>query len=133
MRVLTAALDDPTVAAAQGYYATDPGAPIPARVMGLDLEQRYASIADGDTDHVCTGNAAYRVEALHRVGLFDESLGYGYDNDMRDVLRTDAEANELFADVIGRSEEVSDLPAEAAHEMSRRVLASASGPRISRS
>jgi glycosyltransferase involved in cell wall biosynthesis len=87
MQVLTAALDDPMVAAAQGYYATDPRASISARVMGLDLEQRYASIADGDTDHVCTGNAAYQAEALHRVGLFDESLGYGYDNDMSYRLR----------------------------------------------
>ena len=86
MHVLTAALDDPAVAAAQGYFATDPRASLPARVMGLDLEQRYAAI-DGDTDHVCTGNAAYRAEALDRGGLFDESLGYGYDNDMSYRLR----------------------------------------------
>ena len=29
----------------------------------------------------------YRAQALHRVGLFDESLGYGYDNDMSYRLR----------------------------------------------
>ena len=86
MRTLAAELDDPEVAAAQGYFATDPGASICARVMGLDLEQRYAAI-DGDTDHVCTGNSAYRAEALRRVGLFDETLGYGYDNDMSYRLR----------------------------------------------
>ena len=50
--------------------------------MGLDLEQRYAAIDGSDTDHVCTGNAVYRAAALHAVGLFDEHLGYGYDNDM---------------------------------------------------
>ncbi len=33
-------------------------------------------------DHVCTGNTVYRAEALARVGLLDESLGYGYDNDL---------------------------------------------------
>jgi hypothetical protein len=31
---------------------------------------------------VCTGNSAYRADALQRAGLFDESFGYGYDNDM---------------------------------------------------
>jgi hypothetical protein len=31
---------------------------------------------------VCTGNTAYRVEALKQAGLFDETLGYGYDNDI---------------------------------------------------
>jgi glycosyltransferase involved in cell wall biosynthesis len=86
MRTLATELDDPAIAAAQGYFATDPHASIPARVMGLDLEQRYATIGR-ETDHVCTGNAAYRAEALHRVGLFDETLGYGYDNDMSYRLR----------------------------------------------
>jgi glycosyltransferase involved in cell wall biosynthesis len=86
MRTLAAELDDPTVAAAQGYFATDPQSSVCARVMGLDLEQRYAAIGR-DTDHVCTGNSAYRAEALHSVGLFDETLGYGYDNDMSYRLR----------------------------------------------
>ena len=66
----------------QGYYVTDPQAPIVARVAGMDLEQRYAAIGEGPTNHVCTGNSAYRAEALHKAGLFDESFGYGYDNDM---------------------------------------------------
>ena len=74
MRTLVAALDDPAVAAAQGYFASDPRASIWARVMGLDLEQRYSAIG-GETDHVCTGNSAYRADAIHRVGLFDETLG----------------------------------------------------------
>jgi hypothetical protein len=82
MRRLTEALDDPTVAAAQGYYASDPDAPLCARAMNLDLEQRYAAIDGEDTDHACTGNSAYRAEALRRVGLFDETFGYGYDNDL---------------------------------------------------
>ena len=73
---------DDRVGAAQGYYRTDPRAPLTARVMGLDLEQRYAAIHGADTDHVCTGNAVYRAAALHEVGLFDDTLGYGYDNDM---------------------------------------------------
>jgi hypothetical protein len=50
--------------------------------MGLDLEERYGRIRGSATDHVCTGNSAYRASALRAVGLFDESFGYGYDNDM---------------------------------------------------
>ncbi len=74
-------LRDPTVGAAQGLFETDPHAGLFARVMGRDLEDRYAAMGDR-IDHVCTGNSAYRTEALRRVGLFDENLGYGYDNDM---------------------------------------------------
>ena len=79
---LAAALEDPAVAAAQGCYVTDRTSDLPSRVMGFDLEQRYSALVDGRTTHVCTGNSIYRAEALHRVGLFDARLGYGYDNDM---------------------------------------------------
>ena len=81
MSALIAELDDPQVGAAQGYYATDGDGPFLARVMGLDLELRYSAIARR-TDHVCTGNSAYRTEALAAVGLLDDAVGYGYDNDL---------------------------------------------------
>ena len=81
MRTLVEALDDPTVGAAQGCYVTDPRGSFFTRVMGLDLEQRYSRLS-AHLDHVCTGNTAYRVTALQAVGLLDESLGYGYDNDL---------------------------------------------------
>lgn len=84
---LAAELEDPSVGAAQGYYASDADASRCARVMNLDLEQRYAAIPGRETDHVCTGNAVYRADALRRVGLFDETLGYGYDNDLSYRLR----------------------------------------------
>ncbi len=87
LRALMAHFEDPAVAAVQGCYQTDPRAGVCARVMGLDLEQRYAAIGGLDTDHVCTGNAAYRVDAVRAVGGFDESLGYGYDNDLSYRLR----------------------------------------------
>jgi GT2 family glycosyltransferase len=70
------------VAAAQGYYATDPGSSVWSRVMGYDLESRYARIAGDEVDHACTGTTAYRKRALYAVGLFDETFGYGYDNDL---------------------------------------------------
>ena len=83
-RTLMAALADPSVAAAQGWYVYDPSATVCVRAMGLDLEERYVAIlnVDQDTDHVCTGNTLYRASALHWIGLFDETLGYGYDNDV---------------------------------------------------
>jgi hypothetical protein len=81
MTALVDALDDPSVAAAQGCYTTDAEASFFARVMGMDLEQRYGRLG-AYPDHVCTGNTAYRAAALHEVGLFDDSLGYGYDNDL---------------------------------------------------
>jgi GT2 family glycosyltransferase len=70
------------VGAVQGYYLTDRQAPLLARVMGLDIEQRYDRIGAGPTNHVCTGNSAYRLVALGEAGLFDEGFGYGLDNDM---------------------------------------------------
>jgi hypothetical protein len=70
------------LAAVQGRFEVDPSDGVWARVAALDLAQRYAALDDEDVDHVCTGSTLYRREALQRVGLFDESLGYGYDNDM---------------------------------------------------
>ena len=113
---LAAALDDPKVAAAQGRYVSGSDAlhagsvplrkrgqtpqDIWSRVMALDLALRYRRLPS-TTNHVCTGNSVYRRSALLDVGLFDESLGYGYDNDVsyrlvgagyRLVYRDDAES-----------------------------------------
>jgi glycosyltransferase involved in cell wall biosynthesis len=82
LTALAAELDAAGVGAAQGCYVSDPRATLCARAMSLDLAQRYAAIEGHDTDHVCTGNSIYRAEALRRIGLFDEALGYGYDNDV---------------------------------------------------
>jgi glycosyltransferase involved in cell wall biosynthesis len=82
LTLLRDALKDESVGAAQGYYVTDRESPLLVRVMGLDLEQRYAGIEGTGTNHVCTGNTLYRALALARVGGFDETLGYGYDNDV---------------------------------------------------
>jgi GT2 family glycosyltransferase len=78
---LEAALGNPGIGAAQGVYVPDRGAPVLARVMALDLAQRYDRITT-ETDHVCTGNTAYRRSALIAASLLDETLGYGYDNDL---------------------------------------------------
>src|SRR5262249_27088827 len=79
---LTQELAQADVAAAQGYYLSPKHASVWSRVMGLDLQQRYSQLDRSKVDHVCTGNTAYRASALVAVGLFDEDLGYGYDNDI---------------------------------------------------
>lgn len=79
---LLQAFSDPEVAAAQGHYITRSGAGFWARAAGRDLEHRYAQIHGRFVDHVCTGNTAYLARALHQVGLLDERMGYGYDNDL---------------------------------------------------
>ena len=76
------AFNDGDVAAAQGHYITRPGAGFWARAMGRDLEHRYSRIRGPHVNHVCTGNTAYRASAVHQIGLLDEQLGYGYDNDL---------------------------------------------------
>ena len=86
LRHVLGALEDPTIGAAQGCYVTDSGDSFLARLMAVDLEQRYAAMP-AVIDHVCTGNSAYRREALDAVGLLDETLGYGYDNDLSYRLR----------------------------------------------
>jgi GT2 family glycosyltransferase len=82
LRRLVDELDDPEVGAAQGHYVADPAATPLERVAGYELEMRYTAISGRFVDQACTGNSLYRAEAVRGVGGFDESLGYGYDNDM---------------------------------------------------
>lgn len=73
---------DPLVGAVQGYYKTPKNVSFWARMMGYDVEKRYDDIKGKYVTHVCTGNTAYRKEALKKAGLFDPFFEYGYDNDM---------------------------------------------------
>ena len=73
---------DDAVVAAQGRYIVPPAAGFWARMSGRDLDLRYADLRRKHVDHVCTGNTVYRAADLHLIGLFDERLGYGYDNDV---------------------------------------------------
>jgi glycosyltransferase involved in cell wall biosynthesis len=104
---LAAELEQPDVAAAQGYYVSPAHGSVWSRVMGLDLQQRYGQLDRLRVDHVCTGNTAYRASALAAVGMFDEGLGYGYDNDIsyrlvdagyRLVIREDATSTHDWRD-----------------------------------
>ena len=97
---------DSRVGAVQGRYVAGGAGSLFSRVMALDLEQRYANLPE-TVDHVCTGNSAYRVSALEAVGLLNEDLGYGYDNDLsyrlsdsgyRLIFRRDARSRHVWRD-----------------------------------
>jgi glycosyltransferase involved in cell wall biosynthesis len=72
---------DTHIAAAQGRFIVPSTAGFWARMSGRDLDVRYADLTRRTVDHVCTGNTVYRASAVYRIDLFDERLGYGYDND----------------------------------------------------
>ena len=82
LEMLLGALDAPDVAAAQGRYVVAADAGVWARMIGRDLDSRYAVIRGRYVNHVCTGNTVYRASALNAVGLLDERFGYGADNDV---------------------------------------------------
>lgn len=86
LAAVSACADSPRVAAVQGRYQTAPGASLWARVAGLDLEDRYARLRE-PVEQAASGNTLYVAAALAAVGGFDESLGYGYDNDLSYRLR----------------------------------------------
>jgi glycosyltransferase involved in cell wall biosynthesis len=73
---------DPRLAAVQGRYQPEREGNVWSRLLALDLDDRYDAHEGGPTDHVCSGNVAWRAEAIRGVGGLDESLGYGYDNDL---------------------------------------------------
>jgi GT2 family glycosyltransferase len=81
LTALIETLRNPEVAAAQGVYIAPEQSSVMQRVAALDLRQRYQRVGNQPLDHVCTGNTAYRRDALRSIGGFREGLGYGYDND----------------------------------------------------
>lgn len=80
---IIAEFNDERVAAVQGNYTTpNHNMSLLARMAGYDFERRYDDIKEKYVTHVDTGNTAYRRSALEKVGLFDTSFIYAYDNDM---------------------------------------------------
>ncbi|OGW35300.1 MAG: hypothetical protein A2010_12415 [Nitrospirae bacterium GWD2_57_9] len=105
LRTVLEEFKDPDVGAVQGYYRTPDTVSFWARMMGYDVEKRYDDIPDKYVTQVCTGDTAYRKNALDRVGLFDTAFRYGYDNDMsyrllqagyRLVFRKDAQCDHYW-------------------------------------
>ncbi len=111
LRRIVEEFEDPHVGAVQGYYKTPENVSFMARIMGYDVEARYDSIKPKYVTQVCTGNTAYKRSVIEKVGLFDPTFKYGYDNDMsyrlqnvgyKLVFRKDALCNHYWkADIKG--------------------------------
>jgi peptidoglycan-N-acetylglucosamine deacetylase len=99
MRRIVSQFRDKKVASVAGYINTANPGFLPARLMGAELEDRYARIRKKEVDHVSTCNTAYRKSALEEVGGFDESIYYGYDNDVSYKLKSKCYKILLLKDV----------------------------------
>jgi glycosyltransferase involved in cell wall biosynthesis len=100
--------DDPLVGAVGGFPATA-NQGLWGRLMGYEVESRFRK-APVEVDHLYTMNTAYRRSALEAVGLFNEEMRVGYDNDMsyrlkaagyRLLLQKDARCRHLWRDDLG--------------------------------
>ena len=78
---LAAAVEEPGVGAAQGRYVPSDDDTLFARVMALDLVDRYDELPEGRTT-TCAPATRFTAPTPRAVGGLDESLGYGYDNDL---------------------------------------------------
>jgi cellulose synthase/poly-beta-1,6-N-acetylglucosamine synthase-like glycosyltransferase len=84
---IVAQFKDKKVASVAGYINTANPEFLSARLVGAELEDRYARINKKEVDHVSTCNTAYRKSALEKVGGFDERIYYGYDVDLSYKLK----------------------------------------------
>jgi GT2 family glycosyltransferase len=91
--------DDRKVGIVSGYVATKPNAKFWARIAGFESEDRYDQMKSKYVDFITSTCTAYRRELLNQVGLFNEELKRGSDEDLAQraskvgwkiVLRKDA-------------------------------------------
>ena len=73
---------DPRVGAVQGRYVASGSSSLFSRVMALDLEQRYAPAAGRPSITSAPATPPIASARWTAVGLLNEELGYGYDNDL---------------------------------------------------
>ncbi len=65
-----------------GYVATKPDAKFWARVIGFESEDRYDQMESKYVDFITSTCTAYRKEVFSQVGLFNEKLKRGSDEDL---------------------------------------------------
>jgi GT2 family glycosyltransferase len=92
-------LEDNEAGIVSGYVATKPNAKFWARIIGFESEDRYDQMNSKYVDFITSTCTAYRKEVFNQVGLFDEGLKRGSDEDLAQraskagwkiVLRKDA-------------------------------------------
>jgi len=90
---------DRKVGIVSGYVATKPDAKFWARIIGFESEDRYDQMKSKYVDFITSTCTAYRREVFSQVGLFNEELKRGSDEDLAQraskvgwkiVLRKDA-------------------------------------------
>ena len=74
--------DDRKVGIVSGYVATKPNAKFWARITGFESEDRYDQMKSKYVDFITSTCTAYRREVLSQVGLFNEELKRGSDEDL---------------------------------------------------
>jgi len=91
--------DDRKVGVVSGYVATKSNAKFWARIIGFESEDRYDQMKSKYVDFITSTCTAYRREVFSQVGLFNEGLKRGSDEDLAQraskvgwkiVLRKDA-------------------------------------------
>lgn len=91
--------EDRKVGVVSGYVATKPNAKFWARIIGFESEDRYDQMKSKYVDFITSTCTAYRREVFNQVGIFDEELKRGSDEDLAQraskvgwkiVLRKDA-------------------------------------------
>ncbi len=92
-------LKDHKTGIVSGYVATKPNAKFWARVIGFESEDRYDQMTSKYVDFITSTCTVYRKEVFDQVGLFNEGLKRGSDEDLAQrasnagwkiVLRKDA-------------------------------------------
>ncbi len=92
-------LEDHKTGIVSGYVATKPNAKFWARVIGFESEDRYDQMTSKYVDFITSTCTVYRKEVFDQVGLFNEGLKRGSDEDLAQrasnagwkiVLRKDA-------------------------------------------
>ena len=80
--IIVVEFNDSKVGIASGYVATKSNAGFWAKVVGFESEDRYDRMKSKYVDYITSACTAYRREMLDQVGLFDEKLRRGSDEDL---------------------------------------------------
>lgn len=75
-------LRDPKVGIASGYVAVAPTSNFWAKVAGFEAEDRYDLMKSKYVDFITSTSTAYRRKLFTEVGLFNEALKRGSDEDL---------------------------------------------------
>jgi len=74
--------EDRKVGIISGYVATKPNAKFWAKIIGFESEDRYDQMKSKYVDFITSTCTAYRREVFNQVGLFNEELKRGSDEDL---------------------------------------------------